>query len=115
MYQPGFAVYFRLGVLRVDMTTLEEVLVEVQKNNRVCPHPQRWQQLFNMLPDKQRKGAGWEPSLPIILAASWDTPAISKMLRLREHIEWAASHGCLEEVSLYLRELPEDQWHHIGD
>ena len=115
MYQPGFAVCFRLGFLRVDMTTLEEVLVEVQKNNRVCPQPQTWQQLFEMLPDKQRKGAGWEPSLPIILAASWDTPAISKMLRLREHIEWAASHGCLEEVSLYLRELPEDQWHHIGD
>ncbi len=40
---------------------------------------------------------------------------MSKMLRLREHIEWAASHGCLEEVNMFLRGLPEDQWHHIGE
>ena len=97
------------------MTNLEEVLAEVQKNKRVCPQPQKWQKLFDMLPDKQRKGAGWEPALPLILASWWDTPAMSKMLRLREHIEWAASHGCLEEVSLFLSELPEDQWHHIGE
>ena len=43
------------------MTNLEEVLTEVQKNKRVCPQPQRWQQLFDMLPNKQRKGTGWEP------------------------------------------------------
>ena len=97
------------------MATLEEVLAEVQKNNRVYPQPQRWQQLYDMLPEKQQKGAGWKPSLPLILAAWSDTPAMSKMLRLREHIEWAASHSCIEEVSLFLRELPEDQWHHIGE
>ena len=71
------------------MTSLEQVLAEVQKNKRVCPQPQRWQQLFDMLPDKQHRGSGWEPSLPLILAAWWDTSAMSKMLRLREHIEWA--------------------------
>lgn len=97
------------------MTNLDEVLAEVQKNQRVCPQPRKWQQLFDMLPDKQRKGAGWEPALPLILAALWDTPDMSKMVRLREHIEWAASHGYLEEVSLFLRELPEDQWHHLGE
>ena len=97
------------------MTNIEEVLAEVQKNKRVCPQPQRWQQLFDMLPDKQRKGAGWEPSAPLILAAWWDTPALSKMLRLREHIEWAASHDYIEEVSSFLRELAEDQWHHIDE
>ena len=97
------------------LLTLEEVLAEVQKNKRVCPQPQRWQQLFDMLPDKQRKGAGWEPPPPLILAAWWETPAMSKMLRLRAHIEWASSHGCLVEVYSFLRELPEDQWHHIGE
>ncbi|MBL0353058.1 MAG: hypothetical protein IPP03_10495 [Dechloromonas sp.] len=90
-------------------------MAEVQKNKRVCPQPQRWLQLFDMLPDKKLSGAGREPSLPLILAAWWDTPAMSKMLRLREHIEWAASHGCLEEVNMFLRGLPEDQWHHIGE
>ena len=71
------------------MMSLEQVLVEAQKNNRVCPKPQKWQQLYEMLPNKKRKGAGWEPSLPLILAAWSETPAISKILRLREYIEWA--------------------------
>jgi len=96
------------------MATIEEALAEIQKNKRVCPQPQKWQQLYEMLPDKRRKGAGWEPALPLILAA-WNTPALPKMLRLREHIDWTAAHGCLEQVYFFLRELPEDQWHHIGD
>jgi hypothetical protein len=97
------------------MTTLEEVLAEAQKYDRVCPQPQKWQQLYDLLPDKEQKGAGWEPSLPLILAAWWDTPAMSKLLRLREHIEWAAAHGCLEQVHSFLLALPEEQWHHIGE
>jgi hypothetical protein len=97
------------------MATIEEVLTETQKNNRVCPQPQKWQELYEMLPDKKRKGAGWEPALPLILAAWWDTPAMSKMLRLREHLEWAEAHGCLEQIFSFLRALPEGQWQHIGD
>ncbi|MCL6614142.1 MAG: hypothetical protein K6U03_05955 [Firmicutes bacterium] len=97
------------------MITLEQVFAEIQKSNRVCPQPQQWQQLYEMLPDKKRKGVGWEPALPLILAAWWNTPALSKMLRFREHIEWAAAHGCLDQVYSFLRELSEDQWHHIGE
>ncbi len=97
------------------MTSLEQVLAEAQKNNRICPQPQKWQQLYELLPKKKRKGAGWEPSLPLILAAWWDTPAMLKMLRLREHLEWAAAHGCLEQVHEFLQALPEEQWHHIGE
>jgi hypothetical protein len=97
------------------MATLEEVLLEVQKNNRICPQPQKWLQLYEMLPDKRHKGGGWEPVLPLILAAWWDTPAMLKMLRLREHIEWATANGCLELVSSFLHELAEDQWHHVEE
>jgi len=96
-------------------TTLEDVLAESAKNDRVCPQPQEWQKLYEMLPDKKQKGAGWEPPLPLILAAWWDTPALSKMLRLREHLEWAESHGILSDVAAFLSSLPEDQWHHTGD
>ena len=95
--------------------TIEEVLAVIQNNKRVCPQPQKWQQLYDMLPSKQRKGAAWVPPLPLILGAWRDTPDMSKMLRLREHIEWADAHGYLEEVSLFLLELPEEQWHHIGE
>jgi hypothetical protein len=37
------------------------------------------------------------------------------MLRLAEHIEWAAKHGSLQKVSQFLRELREEDWHHVGD
>lgn len=92
------------------MVTLEEVLAEVQKNKRVCPGPEKWAQLYEMLPNKRRKGGGCEPPLPLILAAWWDTSALQKMLRLREHVEWAAAHGCLAEIHAFLSELSEDQW-----
>jgi hypothetical protein len=97
------------------MVTIDEVLKEIQKNNRVCPQPKKWNELFQMLPNKRRKGNGWEPALPLILAAWWDTPPMSKMLRLQEHIEWASKEGCLEEIHKFLSELKEEDWYHIGD
>jgi hypothetical protein len=97
------------------MATLEETLAEAKKNQRVCPQPQRWQELYDLLPDKQRKGLGWEPALPLILGAWWDTPALHKMMRLKEHIEWAASHDCLDEVHQFLCTLCESDWQHIGE
>jgi hypothetical protein len=97
------------------MVTLEEVFVEARRDNRICPQPRRWQELFDMLPDKRPKGASWEPAPPLILAAWWTTPAFLRMLRLREHIEWAAEHGCLDQIHSFLSQLPEDEWHHIGE
>jgi hypothetical protein len=64
-----------------------------------------------MLPGRSRVGVGWQPAPPLILA-SHDTPAMLKMLRLAEHIEWAAKHDSLEAIGKFLR---EDDWHHIGD
>jgi hypothetical protein len=49
------------------------------------------------------------------IAAWHDTPAMLKMLRLAEHIQWAAQHGRLELVGKILRELREEEWFHIGD
>jgi hypothetical protein len=63
---------------------------------------------------KKRKGGG-DPSVPLIIAAWWDTPALPKMMRLREHIEWASNHGCLDVVYRFLTELPESDWHHVGE
>jgi hypothetical protein len=60
-------------------------------------------------------GAGWQPPPPLILATWHDTPAILKMLRLAEHIEWAAKHDSLEAIGKFLRELREQDWYHIGD
>ena len=97
------------------MISVDQVLAVATENNRICPQPQKWQQLYELLPDKKRKGAGWEPSLPLLMVAWWDTPAMSKILRLREHIEWAAEHGGLEQVHAFLQSLPEEEWHHLGE
>lgn len=97
------------------MTKLEEVLTEAQRNGRVYPQPQKWNELYELLPNKKRKGAGWEPPLPLILAAWWDTPAASKILRLREHIVWASEQGCLDTVHQFLMGLKEEEWQHSGE
>ncbi len=68
-----------------------------------------------MLPNRKRDGADWQPALPLILAAWHDTPAMLKMLRLAEHIEWAAQHGALELVASFLRGLREEDWYHVGE
>jgi len=77
--------------------------------------PMRWNELYELLPERKRAGGGWEPPLPLILAAWYDTPALLKMLRLAEHVEWADKHGVLNEIDKFLRQLSEVDWHHIGE
>lgn len=68
-----------------------------------------------MLPEKRRKGLGWKPAAPLILAAWWGATPGQKRERLREHIEWAFDHDCLDAVHEFLRGLPESEWHHTGE
>ena len=68
-----------------------------------------------MLPDRRRLGGSWEPPLPLILAAWWQTPILPKVIRLREHLEYAERHGVLDRVDAFLRALPETEWAHISD
>lgn len=95
--------------------SIVEVMVEARLNNRVCPQPARWQQLYDMLPEKKHSSAGWEPPPPLIDAAWQGTPSIPKRMCFREHLEWAATHGCLQQVFTFMKSLPETEWHHMGD
>ncbi len=97
------------------MVNIENVLEEVKKNNRVCPQPNRWNDIWEMLPNKERVGNGWKPALPLILAAWHDTPHLSKILRFKEHLEWAADNGNLEEVYQFLKNLNENEWYHTDE
>ncbi len=76
--------------------------------------PMRWKELYDLLPDKRRVGAGWVPPLPLILGA-WPEPALLKMLRLEEHLRWACDHEVLNKVDQFLRGLSEIDWFHVGD
>ena len=85
-------------------------------NNRLCPMPQKWNELYGMLKNKKQKpSGGWEPSLPLILAAWHDTMPIEKQLRFQEHIQWAVDNGQAGEIGRYLHSLSEDEWCHFGE
>ena len=78
--------------------------------------PQQWNHLFGMLKNKKQISAGgWEPALPLILAAWHDSTPIEKQLRFKEHLEWAKRQEQLEEIGLFLRSIPETQWCHFGE
>ena len=93
---------------------LEEVLAFSQAEQRVCPQPQRWNELWELLPNKKRVGAGWEPPLPLILGAWWHTSDAEKRSRFLTHIHWAAEHGALPTVTSFIKSLYPEQWHHEG-
>ena len=95
--------------------TSDSFVAYCRENSRVCPLPPLWNELWEMLPNRSQVGGGWRPPLPLILAAWHDTPPMLKMLRLAEHIQWAAQHGALSAVSVFLRGLREEDWFHIGD
>ena len=75
----------------------------------VCPMPQKWNELYEMLPNKKRRDVGWEPSLPLILSA-WDSPMLFKKLRFLEHLEYAYKNDVINEIDKYLRALNDEDW-----
>ena len=91
---------------------LEALIEYVKSDGRICPMPDCWNHLWEILPDKKQVGSGWEPSLPLILAAWSDTPHLAKILRFHEHIRYAAEHGVLDEADSFLRGLKQDQWYY---
>lgn len=93
--------------------TPESLIAYCRDNNRVCPLPQRWDALWKLLPNPG--GEHGRPLAPLILAAWHDTPAMLKMLRLADHIEWAAKHDALQPVAAFLHGLREDEWFHLGE
>ena len=85
-------------------------------SNRLVPMPERWNTLYGMLRNtRQKPSGGWEPPLPLILAAWHHSMPIEKQLRFKEHLAWAEKQGQLEEVAAFLHSLPEEQWCHFGE
>jgi hypothetical protein len=96
------------------METFETLWQYCTENNRVIPRD--WNKFYNLLKNKKQKpSGGWEPSLPLILAA-WDvTIPIEKQLRFKEHVQWAIDNQQNEEAGNYLRNLSEEEWYHFGE
>jgi hypothetical protein len=77
----------------MDIETFDSLWAYCTANARLVPMPAKWAALHGMLANtRQKPSGGWEPPLPLILAA-WDcTMPIEKQLRFREHIRWASNY-----------------------
>jgi hypothetical protein len=94
---------------------LGDLLAFARADGRVCPQPQPWHALWEMLPRSEGIGGDSKPPLPLILGAWWCASALEKQLRLHEHIEYATQHGALETVDSFLRGLAQEEWHRLED
>jgi hypothetical protein len=91
------------------------LLAYVTEKGRICPQPQRWNELWELLPNRrQNPNGGWNPPLPLILGAWHYTTGLDKILHLREHIEYAYQNGVFDEIDRFLRRLSESDWHKAG-
>jgi hypothetical protein len=78
--------------------------------------PKDWNKLYKRLTNKrQLPSGGWEPALPLILAAWHETSSFEKQARFKEHIQWALEQNQIEQIGIYLRSLGEDGWYHIDE
>lgn len=98
------------------MADVESILALCRQNGRVCPMPDRWNDMFKLL-----KVDGIDPFdredllVPLILAAWHYSSDDSKAGRLEEHVRWADQHAILDRIAPYLSGLEEEQWYHRGD
>ncbi len=90
--------------------TVDDVMLEARRHNRVCPRELPWQQLHAILKDVS-------PDAPASLVGAEyrRTSPLAKRLRVREQVEWAAHRGLLGEVFAFLSALPETDWIHMGE
>jgi hypothetical protein len=86
-------------------------IAELETSGRICPQPLRWNELWEMLPERKRVGNGWNPPLPLILAAWWEASDEAKHSRFLGHLEWADEHGTASSVVAFLRGLAEGDWY----
>ncbi len=97
------------------MVTKDIVLQEINKNNRICLQPGKWNELYELLKNETVKERRGELPLPLIISAWWHTPLLPKIIRFQEHITWAEDHGFLQVVYDYFIGLPESDWYHSND
>jgi hypothetical protein len=102
--------------MTVKIETFDSLWAYCTAKKRLVPMPPEWAELHDMLVNtRQKPSGGWEPPLPLILAAWNCTMPIEKQLRFREHIQWAFDQNQLDEVGAFLRALPEEKWVHFGE
>ncbi len=82
------------------------------RDNRICPRPISWDQLWQMLPNPSQS-----PDLmnPLILGGWWYSTDEQKKGRLDHHLQWARDYNVLDAIKEFLEGLTEEQWHHYWE
>lgn len=102
--------------MNAESQTFDSLWEFCTDSNRLVPMPPKWNDLYGLLKNtRQKPSGGWEPPLPLILAAWYHSMPIEKQLRFKEHLQWAQAQSQLEEIGAFLRSLPESQWCHFGE
>lgn len=105
----GETVPSNLSVLELGIT-VDDAMAEARRFNRICPSEPNWRGLCSML----RDAVGQEPPPAICGAEARNTSKLTKRLRVRDQVEWAAQNGALQLLATFIVCLPEDQWVHMG-
>jgi hypothetical protein len=88
--------------------TVQAVLNEARRNNRVAPKDAHWKRLRELLAEVT--GLAPPPCAP----TSGSVPRLVKRMLLRDQIEWAADYGYLALTMRFFQDLPEEHWLHMG-
>jgi hypothetical protein len=94
---------------------VENVMEYCRANNRICPMPQQWNELWEILPGSRRVISGLRPPLPLILGSWYYSTPDMKMKRFAEHMQWAVNHQAIVPVTGYIYGLAEENWLHFGE
>lgn len=101
---PSTLAHLQLGI------TVDDVMVEARRFNRICPSEPNWSRLCSLL----RDAVGLEPPPAIGGAEARITSKLAKRIRVRDQVEWAAHNGALQLMATFMGSLSEDQWIHMG-
>jgi hypothetical protein len=91
-----------------------EILAACDAAGRVCPKPQRWYELSQLLQEHHQIAGGEAPPVPLILAGWVFTSNLDKEYRLQQQLKWAEQRGCLDVVAAFLDRLQPRDWHTLG-
>jgi hypothetical protein len=99
------------GSQHADGLSVQAVMTEARRNNRVCPIESEWRRLHAFLTSVNADDAP-----PPLTGAEYRRSApLVRRIRVRDQVEWAAQHGLLRDLLSFIESLPEDHWIHMGD
>lgn len=102
------------AVAKSDLNEIENLVDESAPVGWICPQPDHWKQVYEMLPDRVGSSTEKNPPLPLILGGWWYSTPTQKKERFLAHLRWAARLGVLDTVLAKVRRLEETDWY-LGD